>query len=283
MKRLLLTGLLLVASPLAAQEDSLLRVAVQLATEGQGDSARVLVQRRLAALSPSDTLYPQALYAAGVVARDVSEAQTYFRRVGIEYSRSSWADRALLRLAQLAFAGGDAQGTLRSSQRVLADYPLSPVRAEASFWAGRAMLELGNPVEGCQLLREAEVQATQVADSSVSPDIELAHRAAYHLQRCTSVFAALDSAAADSGAPAVQHAAGPAVFSVQVAAVQSAAAADDVMRSLHAAGFDPHVVRDTDGLFKVRVGRYPTRDAAQRLVQDLRNRMGGSPFVVEER
>ena len=38
MKRLLLMVGLVVATPLAAQEDSLLTAAVQLATEGQGDS-----------------------------------------------------------------------------------------------------------------------------------------------------------------------------------------------------------------------------------------------------
>jgi hypothetical protein len=55
------------------------------------------------------------------------------------------------------------------------------------------------------------------------------------------------------------------------------------MRSLHAAGYEPHVVRDTDGLFKVRVGRYATREQAQQLAQDIRRELGGGPFVVEER
>jgi cell division septation protein DedD len=69
---------------------------------------------------------------------------------------------------------------------------------------------------------------------------------------------------------------------VQVAAVQTATAADEVMRTLHAAGYDPHVVRDTDGLFKVRVGRFAGRQDAQHLAGDVRSKLGGSPFVVEE-
>ena len=72
------------------------------------------------------------------------------------------------------------------------------------------------------------------------------------------------------------------VYAAQVAAVQNALAADELMRQLHAAGYDPHVVRGADGLFKVRVGRFPERSAAQRLVGELRQRLGGSPFVVEE-
>ncbi len=286
MKRLLLIIGLSFAAPVAAQEDSLLSAAVQLATEGYGDSARTLVRQRLAALSPSNPLYPQALFAAGVVASDVNEALTYFRRVSIEYSRSDWADRAYLRLAQLAFAAGDAQGTLRSSQRILTDYPLSEVRAEALFWAGRAYLEVGSAEEGCRLLSEAEREASIVPDTpdtTVTADIELAHRAAYHLQRCTAVVAATDSAAANRAAAQERPAAGPTVYSVQVAAVGSAAAADQVMRSLNTAGYDPHVVRDTDGLFKVRVGRYAARQEAQQLAQDIRQKLGGSPFVVEER
>lgn len=287
MKRLLLMVGLVVATPLAAQEDSLLTAAVQLATEGQGDSARSLIQQRLARLSSADTLYPQALFAAGVVATEVNEALNYFRRVSIEYSRSSWADQALLRLAQLAFAAGDAQGTLRSSQRILTDYPLSEVRAAANFWAGRAYLELGNAEEGCRLLGEAEREANVVPDTpdtTVTADVELAHRAAYHLQRCTSIFAAMDSAAVDTAEAAPgQPVEGPVVYSVQVAAVGTATAADQAMRSLHAAGYDPHVVRDTDGLFKVRVGRYAARQQAQQLAQDIRRKLGGSPFVVEER
>ena len=284
MKRLLLIVGLVFATPVAAQEDPLLAAAVQLATEGQGDSARVLVQQRLAALSPSDPLYPQALYAAGVVATNVNEALNYFRRVSIEYSRSSWADQALLRLAQLAFAAGDAQGALRSSQRILTDYPLSEIRPEANFWAGRANLELGNADEGCRLLAEAEREANIVPDTpdtTVTADVELAYRAAYHLQRCTTVFAAADSAAADTTQAAPAQ--GPVFYSVQVAAVGTATAADQAMRSLHAAGYDPHVVRDTDGLFKVRVGRYAARQQAQQLAQDIRGKLGGSPFVVEER
>src|ERR1041385_6418300 len=49
--------LLLLASPLAAQQDSALRDAVRLVNEGRGDSARALVRRRLASPSPADSTY----------------------------------------------------------------------------------------------------------------------------------------------------------------------------------------------------------------------------------
>ena len=273
-----LAALCAITSAAPAQEawpvlegDSTLEVAVRLATEGQADSARAYVRARLAETSPGDTLYPRMLYAAGVVAADVDSAMFYFRRVGIEYARSNWADRAHLRLAQLAFASGDFAAAYRSSLRVIRDYPFGEVLAEANFWAGRSQLELGNPLEGCRLLN---VAAAEAAD-----DVELSNRARYQLQRCAAVQQATDSVGADSAARPGRTVT---VYAAQVAAVQSVAAADELMRRLAAAGYEPHVVRDADGLFKVRVGRYPDRQQAQRVVNELRQRLGGSPFVVEE-
>ncbi|NIM48923.1 MAG: hypothetical protein GTN62_03960 [Gemmatimonadales bacterium] len=272
----LLAILACLAAPAAAQQDTTLSVAVRLATEGQGDSARALVRQRLASLSPTDSLYPEILYAAGVVAADVDSAITYFRRVGIEHARSAWADHALLRLAQLAFASGDYASAHRSANRILTDYPLTEVLAEASFWAGRAQLELGQAQDGCRLLTQAEAAA--------GTDVELANRAQYHLQRCAGVFALRDSVPGDTVAAAERDTQPetPTVFAAQLAAVQSAAAADELMRALHAAGYQPHVVRE-DGYLKIRVGRFADRPTAQRLVAELRRRFGGSPFVVEER
>jgi TolA-binding protein len=248
--------------------DSVIREAVRLVTEGQGDSARALVRSRLSLWSPQDSLYPLALFAAGVVAQAPESALTYFRRVSIEYSRSRWAPAALLRLAQYAFARGDWNGALRSAERVLLDYPGSPEAAPAAYWAGRSQLELGNLAEACRLFERAEANA--------GLEVEVANRARFYLQRCRT-------AAGDTQAARTPPAATRATFSVQVAAVQSPVAADEVMRSLRARGYDPRVIRDTDGLFKVRVGQFRTRDEAQRLAAELRRLLGGNPFVVEER
>jgi hypothetical protein len=144
------------------------------------------------------------------------------------------------------------------------------VLPEAQFWAGRALLELGNPQDGCARLGEAEAGAAE--------NIELANRARYHLQRCAAL-ARGDSA---RQAPAAARSTGRTVYSVQVAAVGAAAAADELMRSLREAGYDTHVVRAPDGLFKVRVGRYADRTQAQRVASELKARLTGNPFVVEE-
>ncbi len=103
------------------------------------------------------------------------------------------------------------------------------------------------------------------------------------MQRCTNVLGVTpgDSSVAD-GAPAGPPA-GRTVFAVQVVAVSTAAAADRAMRELRAEGYNARVFRDEDGLLKVRVGRFSRRRDADALLRELRNRVGGRPFVVEER
>ncbi len=281
-----LVGLAVGALPsaLRAQQDSLLAdstlaQAARLATGGQGDSARALVRARLRAVPPGDSLFPGVLYAAGLVAVNADSALNYFRRVSIEYSTSRWAAPSLLRLAQYAYATGDFTGALTSAQRVLTDYPVSPARPAAAYWAGRAQIELKNVAAACGLLQLAEAEA--------GTDVETANQARFYLQRCSAITSApAESTATAANPPAAAAPAksppAAAGFEVQVAAIRSAAAADELMRKLRQYGYDPRVVRDPDGLFKVRVGHYRTRTGAQRVVSELKRRLGGTPFVVEE-
>jgi hypothetical protein len=71
-------------------------------------------------------------------------------------------------------------------------------------------------------------------------------------------------------------------FAVQIAAVRSVAAADRAMQVAARAGYQPRVVRDADGFLKVRIGQLRTRPEAQRLATDVRRKLGGEAFVVEE-
>ena len=270
-RAILLLAAALGATPqaLRAQQDSLLGDSVliraaRLATEGQADSAQALVRRRMSALQPRDSMYPAALYAAGVVAGNADTALTYFRRVSIEYTQSFWAAPALVRLAQFAFVARDFSTASLSAERVLRDYPVTPVRAQAAYWAGRARLELNELAAACRFMQQAVDQA--------GTDVESGNQARFYLQRCRGVT----TAPADSSRPA-------ATFTVQVAAVRTAAAANDLMRRLTQYGYQARAVREPDGLLKVRVGPYPSRTEAQRAAATLKTRLGGSPFVVEER
>lgn len=70
-------------------------------------------------------------------------------------------------------------------------------------------------------------------------------------------------------------------YGVQVAAVRTRRAADELMQRLSEAGYAPHVVEDADGLFKVRVGKFATRAETEALVSELKAKVGGNPFIVE--
>jgi cell division septation protein DedD len=74
----------------------------------------------------------------------------------------------------------------------------------------------------------------------------------------------------------------PRAYAVQVLAVKSAAQVDDMLTRLKVMGFEARVVRDSTGFFKVRVGRYLTREEAQRAQARLKKKVGGQPFVVDE-
>lgn len=267
---LVLLALLAMPAPAHGQQDSVLVEAMRLATEGQGDSARAFAQGYLRRLSPSDSLYPEALYATGVVATSIADQQMYLRRVSVEFSQSSWADDALLRLAQIAFAEQDFTGARRAAEKVVLDYPFSNVYAQANYWAARSNLELGNVSEACSQLEQAQGTAGE--------DIELFNRARFYKLRCSAAAVAVAGDSARSGGPVRGGG-----YAVQVAALQTAAAADELMRALNAEGYTPVRVVQEEGFLKVRVGQFSSRSEAARLVRELSRKFGGNPFVVDER
>jgi len=304
---------------LRAQTDPRLAQAVRLAQEGLGDSARGVIGRVVSATDPADTLYPQALYARAMVAANAKDMRRDLQQIAVEYSSSSWADDALLRLAQLDYATGELDGATRNLERLRLDYPSSPLFAQAAFWAARVYVDLRKPASACRWLAEGLPR--------VGGDIELRNQLGYLNQRCAGVV--LDTATlagradsiklaghtdstkpaadtahpdtarrgrsdsvsartpaappADSARPAAAPAPAPApaAFRIQVAAVNTRAAADSIAKRVKAAGFDP-VVAAEKGFFKVRVGRYATRAEAQAVLPRVRARLGGSPFVVAQ-
>lgn len=265
---------------LTAQTDSRLVEALRLAQSGQVDSGRAMVRRMLVTLSPADSVYPQALLAAAKIAPDASTVANHLNRIVLEYGSSPWADDALLLLTQLYFAQRDAPQTIQAAERLNRDYPDSPLRARAGFSAARAYFEMKNEARGCELIQQAL--------SGAGDDVEFRNQVSFYAARCGAPVAttpppppAPPGAPVDTARPAPP--AGTRAFAVQVLAVKSAAQVDDMLTRLKVMGFgDARVVRDTSGLFKVRVGRFATREEAQRVQRRLRTRVGGQPFVVEE-
>ena len=286
MKRILCLAFIVsvFASKLSAQEDSRLVAAVRLAQDGKGDSARAIVLDLIAGTPQSDSLFPQIVYTMGLVARDPGDRTRNFRRVAVEFAGSAWADDALLGLAQEDFAAGRPEASARNIDRLRADYPTSSLLPIASFWAVRAYFELRNSVEACRWLSQGLALAGQ--------DVELQNQLNFYAPRCANASAepapASPASRADTSVtttappPATTPLpAGSGRFTVQVAAASSEGAAEATANALRSGGYDPHIVRE-GGFIKVRVGRFATRAEAVAAASQVRAKMGGSPFVVEE-
>ena len=265
---------------LVAQTDSRLVEVLRLAQSGQVDSGRAIVRRMLATLSPADSVYPEALLTAAKIAPDALMVARNLNRITVEYGAGPWADDALLLLTQLYYAQRDPAQTIQAAERLNRDYPDSPLRSRANFSAARAYFELKNETRGCELIRQSLDGAGE--------DVEFKNQVSFYAARCSGPSTSTASTttpapnpppapAGDTGARAT-----PRAYAVQVLAVKSAAQVDDMLTRLKVMGFDARVVRDSTGFFKVRVGRYATREEAVRTQQRLRTRVGGQPFVVEE-
>ncbi|MGH7531800.1 MAG: SPOR domain-containing protein [Gemmatimonadales bacterium] len=272
---------------LSAQSDPRLLAAVAQAQQGQGDSARAAVTAILNVTSTSAPLYAEALYTLGRIAANTGDMQKAMLRVAIEFAGSPWADNALLQLAELSYANGDLAGTERNLERVRNDYPNSDVLAPASLWAARAYFAQGNTVAGCGWL--------QAGLGAAGTNIELANQLQFLNGRCQSVDSAAqhpDTSKPPASAPDTTKPLAPAptpapsgpattTYAVQVAAFKTEAQASTVEGMLAQDGYPPHVVKDTDGAFKVRVGNFPTKAGATALAAKLRPKYG-NVFVVEE-
>ena len=276
-RRLLLAAALLTAGPLlhlSAQTDTV-RVAALRVAQTRPDSARAMVRRLLARLSPQDSIYPGVLFTAGRIAADATTAATNLQRVVVEYGRSAWADSALVLLTQLYFAQGDPAATVQAAERLRLDYPDSSLRPRADFWGARAYFDLKDDAHGCSLIREAL--------DGAGADVEFKNQVTFYASRCASTTPAPPvTAPATAGDTQAKPASPAATYAVQVLAVKSAAQVDEMLTRLKVMGFDARVVRDTSGLFKVRVGRYASHDEAAQAQRRLKTRLGGQPFVVEE-
>ena len=276
-------AVLLTAQPLnrlTAQTDSRLVEALRLAQSGQVDSGRAIVRRLLATLSPGDSVFPQALLAAAKIAPDAQTVSSNLNRIVVEYGAGPWADDALLLLTQLYFAQHDPAQTVQAAERLNRDYPDSPLRPRANFSAGRAYFELKNEARGCELIQNAL--------DGAGDDVEFKNQVSFYASRCsppatpvttTTATATSTLASPDTSAKVPST---PRAYAVQVLAVKSAAQVDDMLTRLKVMGFEARVVRDSTGFFKVRVGRYATREEAQRVQTRLKQRVGGQPFVVDE-
>lgn len=267
----LLAGLILPARA-TAQDDPRLQDAVRLAREGLGDSARAITSTLLDSTPTTSALFPEILYTRGLVAGSLQERRLALQRVTVEFSLSPWADDALLLLGQLDYAIDDPAGALRYFERLLSDYPESPIRATAALWGSRSAWEQRNTDQACRF--------AAIGIATNTEDVELRNQLAFQQQRCdaqpTGTPAPINPPPAPPPAPSAQT--GP-VYRIQAAALRNQRDADQIVDRLKSLGYGSVVVRE-GGFFKVQAGPFGTRNEARAALPRIRERFGTGPFIV---
>jgi cell division septation protein DedD len=295
-RRELLVSLAVAALPalrLHAQSDPRLVEVIRQAQEGQGDSARTKVKGLLQTTSPTDSVYPEIVYTAAMVAADASDMRRQLQRVAVEYPSSSWADDALLRLVQLDYASGNLDGAARNLERIRQDYPGSTLIPQASYWAARTYFDQKKPDLACRWVGEG-IAASQ-------GNVELQNQLGYLNQRCekyqaagrarpdsarsvspdTSLAAAraTDSAKTFPSAQDTSPPAGSVILPVRPApATPPAAGRTDTLRSDSLAA-SPRT--STATRFRIQITAVGTRSAAQSIASNLQGR-GFQSVIVQE-
>ncbi len=271
---------------------------IRLAQDGFGDSARTTVARIIDRTPPTDPLYPEALYAAATVSKSGEEMRLLFSRVSVEYSRSPWADNALLRLAQLDYGAGNLDGVLARVTRIMSDYPGSPVIPVAAMWGSRAAFERRQMATGCNWITRGIAAAGN--------DVETRNQLEFARVRCTNVppeNAPIVAATPPPPPPAPANQPAPSTttvdipvsrggsttpaarpttggWRVQVGALRDAAAIRRTRQAIERAGFTSYVLPATGGLTKVQAGPFATREAAVANLAKVKAAVNGDAFVT---
>ncbi|HEX2780658.1 MAG TPA: SPOR domain-containing protein [Gemmatimonadaceae bacterium] len=275
---------LTMARPAAAQDRSAADSAAYgraqaLVSSGEGAAGRALVDSILARTPSGSLRYAEGLYWRAALATNALDAERDYRRVAVEYPLSPRVPAALTRLAQLEMARGDRALARRHLERLLGEYPPPDQRAGAWYWLGRIAFESGDAPRGCAAIDSARASAP-------AEHVELVNQIASEGRRCASLPAAAAVAytnAADAPAPPSSAVTKTPIrpkqmYTVQVGAYPSRAAANEVRARLAANGYAARVV-PRGKLFGVRVGRYAARADAERTVARLRGAKY-APMVV---
>lgn len=208
-----------------------------------------------------------ALYLNGLLAPDWKAAEDAFLSVALTHPTTPHAPLALLRLGQglltAAHAGDAAAGTRASAylQRLVTDYPTSPVRPSAFLWLAYAGENAGRDGDACSAATSAAQTARDDATATLARTVRL--------RAC----------GANSPLP---NDPGLETFAVQIGAFRARESADQLATRARAAGFDTRVVTIQGGsIFRVRSGSFPSLGDAASAAESLR-RAGFDTAIVND-
>jgi hypothetical protein len=257
----LLSASVLAAQPALTQQTEVAARMERLAAGGNTATARALVDSVLAAAGEGSDAFVEALYWHAVLDSTAAGAERGYLRLVVEYPLSQRASGALLRLAELELARQARDRARRHLEQLRTQYPQSEHLARAQYLAARLARDDGDLEKACALLASARAA---VDDS----DVELRNQIVYLHASCAVtgpvVAAPVDSAAApDSVVRREGREAERGGYAIQVAAYNTRSQAAALVRQLQRRGVTARVV-GTRAPFRVRVGRYETREEARR-------------------
>jgi cell division septation protein DedD len=280
-----------------AQTEAVVLRANQMVIAGQDSAGRAVVDSVLAATAEGTPRYAEALFWRASLSKTAAAAERDYRRIAVEYPVSNRAPEALFRLAQLEMTRGDRSGARAHLERLQREHPTGATSTRASVLLARLAFDDGDVPAGCAAVNAAR-------DGLTPADIELRNQVEYYAPRCANLAAAtaardsaalaapatalgaagrmVDSATSRSASRAAAAAApssGRQEYSVQVAAYETRADAEALSKRLSARGYTVRVVGDRKP-FRVRVGRYPTRERAADAVRQM-GRLNVHGVIVE--
>jgi cell division septation protein DedD len=262
-------------APLPPGVDSLLRRAGRLVQDGDAAAGRALADSLARALPRGSAAHAEALYTRATLALTAEDAARDYQTIVVEYPLAARAADALLRLAQVEFTRGDRPAARRHLDRLAREHATARAAVDGAVLRGRILLDDGDGPAACAAFAEAT--------AALAPaDVEARNRVAFYAQPCTS-GAALAVAPRDTARPGVGPPTGPAApppaatptaaarraWSAQVAAFRTQREAEALAQRLVTRGYAARAV-DGGALWRVRIGRYATRDEAAAAVRRLK-------------
>ena len=154
-------ALALLAAPAVAhaQDRTLDRVQNLIATGRLTEARNTLTQWERTHADPASNAASddraRALFLAGSLSTDATEAENTFLGVVLSYPSSPVAAEALLRLGQGRYTAGDHQRAIEYLERLRSDYPRSPQRETGLLWLARARLAAGDAATACGIARQS--------------------------------------------------------------------------------------------------------------------------------
>lgn len=251
----------------AQQEQELAARIERLTAVGNTSAARLVVDSVLVTAPEGSEPFVEALYWDAVLNSTAAGAERGYLRIVVEYPLSSRASAALLRLAELELARQARDRAQRHLEKILSDYPQSRQTARAQYLTARMALDEGQAERACSLLSAAR----ETVDAS---DVELRNQILYLHASCASAPppAATDSSPPrDSAKRAVRAGNERGRYTIQIAAYNTEREAAALSAQLKRRGLSARVV-GTRAPFRVRVGRYASREAARQAMAQARLR-----------